>query len=229
MPRAGPSSELRILAHGIHPGILTGAGLEEALISYAATVTPSPKLTFDLSDDRLPAGTEAAVYAIVTGLIKGCPGSVGRDRPGRGSVRVFVDGVGGAPEHVLDASGRGRRLERPRPPGTGARPAMRVVVADDSLLTRAGIVSILREVGCDVVAEARDGVEALAAVRSTRPDVAVLDIRMPPTLHGRGSGRRPRDPGRLSPRRRSSSYRNTSSRRMRCGSSRRIRAVLVTC
>jgi DNA-binding NarL/FixJ family response regulator len=58
---------------------------------------------------------------------------------------------------------------------------MRVVVADDSLLTRAGIVAILREVGCEVVAEARDGVEALAAVRVQRPDVAVLDIRMPPT------------------------------------------------
>jgi len=58
---------------------------------------------------------------------------------------------------------------------------MRVVVADDSLLTRAGIVAILREVGCEIVAEARDGVEALAAVRVHRPDVAVLDIRMPPT------------------------------------------------
>jgi DNA-binding NarL/FixJ family response regulator len=58
---------------------------------------------------------------------------------------------------------------------------MRVVVADDSLLTRAGIVAILREVECEVVAEARDGAEALAAVRLHRPDVAVLDIRMPPT------------------------------------------------
>ncbi len=58
---------------------------------------------------------------------------------------------------------------------------MRVVVADDSLLTRAGIVAVLREVGCDVVAEARDGAEALAAVRAHRPDVVVVDIRMPPT------------------------------------------------
>ena len=58
---------------------------------------------------------------------------------------------------------------------------MRVVVADDSLLTRAGIVAILSEQGCEVVAEARDGAEALAAVRVHRPDVAILDIRMPPT------------------------------------------------
>ena len=58
---------------------------------------------------------------------------------------------------------------------------MRVIVADDSLLTRAGIVNVLREVGCQVIAEARDGAEAIAAVRAQRPDVAVLDIRMPPT------------------------------------------------
>ena len=55
------------------------------------------------------------------------------------------------------------------------------MVADDSLLTRAGIIAILREVGCDVVAEARDGREAVEAVRLHRPAVAVLDIRMPPT------------------------------------------------
>jgi serine/threonine-protein kinase len=61
---------------------------------------------------------------------------------------------------------------------------MRVVVADDSLLTRAGIV--LREVGCEVVAEARDGVGALAEVRAHQPDVAVLDIRMPPTYTDEG-------------------------------------------
>ena len=50
--------ELRLLAHGIHPGILTGAGLEEALISYAATVKPSPTLTFDLGG-RLPEDTRS--------------------------------------------------------------------------------------------------------------------------------------------------------------------------
>ena len=58
---------------------------------------------------------------------------------------------------------------------------MRVIVADDSMLTRTGIVTVLKEVGCDVVGEARDATEAMAAVRKHRPDVAVLDIRMPPT------------------------------------------------
>jgi DNA-binding NarL/FixJ family response regulator len=63
---------------------------------------------------------------------------------------------------------------------------MRVIVADDSLLTRTGIVTVLRELGCDVLAEARDASEAMAAVREHRPDVAVLDIRMPPTFTDEG-------------------------------------------
>ncbi len=58
---------------------------------------------------------------------------------------------------------------------------MRVVIADDSLLTRAGLESILTELGCTVVAEARDGPAAVEAVVAHGPDVAILDIRMPPT------------------------------------------------
>jgi serine/threonine-protein kinase len=61
-----------------------------------------------------------------------------------------------------------------------------VIVADDSLLTRAGVSAVLREVGCDVVAEARDGAEAVTAARTYRPDVAILDIRMPPTQTDEG-------------------------------------------
>jgi DNA-binding NarL/FixJ family response regulator len=63
---------------------------------------------------------------------------------------------------------------------------VRVIVADDSMLTRTGIVAVLREVGCDVVAEARDATEAMSAVREHHPDVAVLDIRMPPTWTDEG-------------------------------------------
>ena len=58
---------------------------------------------------------------------------------------------------------------------------MRVVVADDSLLTREGIVRLLRDAGIDVVAEAGDAEALLGHVRSARPDVAIVDIRMPPT------------------------------------------------
>lgn len=58
---------------------------------------------------------------------------------------------------------------------------MRVVVADDSLLTRAGIASLLASAGVEVVGEASDATELLDLVRQTCPDVALIDIRMPPT------------------------------------------------
>ena len=58
---------------------------------------------------------------------------------------------------------------------------MRVVVADDVLLTREGIVRLLRDAGIEVVAEAEDAQGLLNQVRLARPDVAVVDIRMPPT------------------------------------------------
>ncbi len=58
---------------------------------------------------------------------------------------------------------------------------MRVVVADDVMLTREGIVRLLKDAGIDVVAEAENADELMRHVRSTKPDVALVDIRMPPT------------------------------------------------
>jgi DNA-binding NarL/FixJ family response regulator len=58
---------------------------------------------------------------------------------------------------------------------------MRVVVADDVLLTREGIVRLLQEAGIDVVGEAEDANGLLRSVRLDRPDVVIVDIRMPPT------------------------------------------------
>jgi DNA-binding NarL/FixJ family response regulator len=58
---------------------------------------------------------------------------------------------------------------------------MRVVVADDSVLLREGVVHLLKEAGFDVVGQAGTAEELLLKVRSYTPDVAVIDIRMPPT------------------------------------------------
>ena len=58
---------------------------------------------------------------------------------------------------------------------------MRAVVADDRLLTREGVVALLRSGGVDVVGQAADAVALLHIVRAHRPDVCVVDIRMPPT------------------------------------------------
>jgi DNA-binding NarL/FixJ family response regulator len=59
--------------------------------------------------------------------------------------------------------------------------ALRVVVAEDSMLLRAGIVRVLEGTGFAVAGEAQDAVELLEMVREHRPDVVVTDIRMPPT------------------------------------------------
>ena len=58
---------------------------------------------------------------------------------------------------------------------------MRVVVADDTLLTREGIVHVLRDAGVDVVGQAEDADALLRQVRLLDPDVVVVDIKMPPT------------------------------------------------
>ena len=58
---------------------------------------------------------------------------------------------------------------------------MRVVIADDSVLLREGVVRLLQDAGFDVVGQAGTAEELLLKVRSYTPDVAVVDIRMPPT------------------------------------------------
>ena len=55
-----------------------------------------------------------------------------------------------------------------------------VVIADDDLLLREGIASLLTEAGYNVVGQAGDATELLSLVRESRPEVAIVDIRMPP-------------------------------------------------
>jgi DNA-binding NarL/FixJ family response regulator len=58
---------------------------------------------------------------------------------------------------------------------------VRVVVADDSVLLREGIVRLLEESGFEVVGQAGDAEDLLRKVGAHKPDVAIVDIRMPPT------------------------------------------------
>ncbi|WP_167040662.1 response regulator transcription factor [Salinibacterium sp. ZJ454] len=64
--------------------------------------------------------------------------------------------------------------------------SLRVVVADDSVLLREGLVRVLGEAGVDVVAAFGDGDELIASLPELQPDLAVLDVRMPPTFRDEG-------------------------------------------
>lgn len=64
---------------------------------------------------------------------------------------------------------------------------MRVVIADDSVLLREGLVRVVAEGGFDVVDHVGNADELLAAVRRDEPDVAIVDVRMPPTYTDEGA------------------------------------------
>ncbi|MER7208729.1 response regulator transcription factor [Streptosporangium sp. NPDC000239] len=63
---------------------------------------------------------------------------------------------------------------------------MRVVVADDAVLIREGLIRLLEEFGCEVVAAVGDGDRLIEAVAEHRPDVSVVDVRMPPSFTDEG-------------------------------------------
>jgi DNA-binding NarL/FixJ family response regulator/class 3 adenylate cyclase len=80
-----------------------------------------------------------------------------------------------------DPASRFTSLDSPSDEGSEAATTLRVVVADDSVLFREGLVRVLAGAGFDVVAQAGDGEELLDRVRSDPPDLVITDIRMPPT------------------------------------------------
>jgi DNA-binding NarL/FixJ family response regulator len=63
---------------------------------------------------------------------------------------------------------------------------LRVVIAEDSGLLREGLARLLADAGLDVVAKVGDGPGLISAVEQHRPDVAVVDVRMPPGYHDEG-------------------------------------------
>jgi DNA-binding NarL/FixJ family response regulator len=78
----------------------------------------------------------------------------------------------------MSATAIGREGAAPeREPDVG----LRVVIAEDSVLLREGIVRLLEESGFEVAGQAGDGEDLLRKVGAHKPDVAVVDVRMPPT------------------------------------------------
>ena len=71
-------------------------------------------------------------------------------------------------------------------PYSGVMAELRVVVADDSVLLREGLVRVLGESGVTVVASYGDAEQLLAELETDAPDLIVLDVRMPPTFRDEG-------------------------------------------
>jgi serine/threonine-protein kinase PknK len=105
------------------------------------------------------------------------PSPTGRRRQG---ARPGLDVRGVCRAVVLVIDNRGVTAPANRAGAAAGRPAARVVLADDDVLLREGLASLLDRSGFDVVGQAGNGVELLAQVRAERPELAVIDIRMPP-------------------------------------------------
>jgi DNA-binding NarL/FixJ family response regulator/class 3 adenylate cyclase len=95
-----------------------------------------------------------------------------------------------APERIFQLVAPGLPLDFPplRVDGRAvdAEPGMKVVLADDSILLREGIASLLEDAGFEIVGQVTNVDDLLLKVRSYSPDVAIVDIRMPPTFSDEG-------------------------------------------
>jgi signal transduction histidine kinase/DNA-binding NarL/FixJ family response regulator len=197
---AAALAELRDLTQGIHPTILVERGLPAALDELCQR-SPVPAHLQAALDERLPEQVESAAYFFVSEALnnaaKHSHASEVRVTASREASQLVVevadDGIGGA------ASGGGSglrgladriealggRFTVSSPPGRGTtlrgEIPVRVVVADDAVILREGLVRLLREASFEVVGSAADGEELIALVGETRPDVAIVDIRMPPS------------------------------------------------
>ena len=209
--------ELRDVARGLHPAVLSAHGLPVAVESLAATSAVPVRLTIEL-DSRVDEQAEVAAYYVVSESLanvgkhaRAASATVdivrrqrrprGRDRRRRRRRRRH--GVGLGPSRPR-RPGRGARRPaagldpaRRRDAGAGGD-AMRVAIAEDSVLLREGLVRLLDDAGFDVVAQCGTADELLLKVNSYPLDVAVVDIRLPPTHRDEGLRAALADPRRPS-------------------------------
>ncbi|WP_446224391.1 protein kinase domain-containing protein [Nocardia sp. IBHARD005] len=85
-----------------------------------------------------------------------------------------------------DATAEQETIRHTQAPDGATASGLRVVLADDSALLRQGIARLLEDEGMEVAGQASDAAALLSLVRAHRPDVAVVDIRMPPTCTTEG-------------------------------------------
>ena len=200
----GALTELRNLVRGVHPPVLTDRGLDAA-ISGLAALSPVPVTVHADLDTRPTASVEAIAYFVVAEALTNVAKHTratradGLARPPRGRAAchdprrrrwwcrparagpVRPGGPGRRGGRAAVGTQPGRRPDRHR-----GRAAMRIVIAEDSVLLREGLTRLLAEAGHDVVAAAGEAEEFLRAVGRHEPDAVVVDVRMPPTFTDEG-------------------------------------------
>ena len=204
-------TELRDLVRGIRPPALD-LGLGPAVQTLAARNPIPVDVTVDLAV-RPSIGVETMAYFCVAELLANVStvtpaqarppcGSAATSRSseslvqdnGSGGVQVGNgSGLTGLADRLAMLDGR---LEIDSPDGgptvvdrrgaTGSRAVTRIAVAEDSVILREGLAQLLVERGHDVVAKVGTADEMLGAVDEFKPDVFVVDIRMPPTYTDEG-------------------------------------------
>ena len=190
--------ELRELAHGIYPAILGEAGLGPALATLADEASLPVEIVADVDVSRYPEPIETAAYlTAVEAVDDAASRNAGYAAVGvaeaDGSLSISVEDNGmsrnSSMVHAADRVGAVGGTLSVQPTSLRAECPVRVVVADDTMLTRQGLVRLLGEAGVDVVGEAERGGPA-----ASRPlDPSRRGPRRHPDatdIHGRGFGRR---------------------------------------
>ena len=195
-------TELREFIRGLHPAVLNDRGLDAALSGLAARAPLPVRLRVDVAEARRARRRGGGLLHRLRGDSQ--RGQARPGHPGRGD-RDPVRRP--APHHRHRrrprrrhaCRGRRHRFARPGPAGRrggwhaehrqparrahhhhrGA--AMRIVIAEDSVLLRDGLTRMLTDGGFEVVAAVPDAAQLLKAVAEHRPELAVIDVRMPPT------------------------------------------------
>ena len=207
--------ELRELARGIHPAVLTDRGLGAAIEALAERA-PLPVQVCRRPRTRLPAAVEAAAYFVVAESLANvakyaCAEHATRARRARerrrrrrGQRRRGRRRRSGARHRAARPRRPPRRARRPSRGRSPARGGHRVraeipcdiasSLADDSVLLREGVARLLEDAGIEVVGQAGDAEDLLRKVGAHKPDVAVVDVRMPPTHTDEGLRAAARDP-----------------------------------
>ena len=182
-------------------------GLADALATLAHRSAVPVELVTDIPE-RPSAAIETIAYFSAAELLTNVAKHSGARHatleavhvPGLLRIRVTDDGRGGArpvpngglrglAERVRTVDGRIEIRSppaAPRPSPSNCRPtpesavAMRIVIAEDAAVIRAGLTEILTDRGHEIVAAVGDADALLAAVATHEPDVAIVDVRMPP-------------------------------------------------